>query len=100
MTWLKTTWSAISAALLAALAIFAVASAARQKSNAEKWQQKSIDIEAGNVKKATVTAEAASTRAKLHDAKATELKKKAEARITAIGGKDEAISDILRNWSN
>ena len=98
MTWLKTTFSAISAALLAALAIFAVASAQRQKSSARKWQSKAEDIESGNVKKATLTAEAASTKAKLHDAKADELKAKAEARITKIGEKNEDITDILDRW--
>lgn len=99
MTWFKTTGSAISAALLAALAVFAVASAKRQTTTARKWQEKANDIESGKVKEATLTAEAASTKAKLHDARAKELKAKAEQRITQIGGKDEEISDILDRWS-
>lgn len=99
MTWLKTTWSAMSAALLAALAIFAVASAQRQKSSARKWQETADDIESGKVKKGTLTAAAASTKAKLHDARASELKTKAETRITQIGEKNEEISDILDRWS-
>lgn len=98
MTWLKTTVSAISAALLAALAIFAVANARRQASTAKKWQAKAVDIEEGNVNKGTLTAEAASTKAKLHDAKAEELKTKAEARITKIGKTDEDIATLLDRW--
>lgn len=99
MTWFKTTWSAISAALLAALAVFAAANAMRQKSSARKWQEKADDIESGKVKDGTLTAEAASSRAKLHDARADEMKVKAEARITQIGSKNEEISDILDRWS-
>lgn len=99
MTWLKTTWSSISMALLAALAIFAAANASRQKSSARKWQEKADDIESGKVEKGTLTAEAASTKAKLHDARASEMKAKAEARITQIGSKNEEISDILDRWS-
>ena len=98
MKWLKTTWSAISAALLVALAVFAAASASRQKSSARKWQETAVDIEAGKVKKGTVTAEAASTKAKLHDARANELKAKAENRITKIGERDEEVADILDRW--
>ena len=99
MTWLKTTWSAISVALLAALAIFAVASAQRQKSSAEKWKKTAVDIESGKLKKAITTAEAASTKAKLHDARAGEMKAKAEARITKIGEQNEDVADILDRWS-
>lgn len=99
MTWFKTTWSAISTAILAALAVFAAANAMRQKSSARKWQEKADEIESGKVKKSTVTAEAASTKAKLHDARASELKAKAETRITQIGSKNEEISDILDRWS-
>jgi Spy/CpxP family protein refolding chaperone len=99
MTWFKTTGAAISAALLAALAIFAAANAKQQASSARKWQQKADDIESGKVKESTLTAAAASTKAKLHDARAQELKAKAENRITQIGEKDEEISDILDRWS-
>lgn len=99
MTWLRTVWSSISVALLAALAVFAVASAKRQKSSAKKWQETAVDIESGKLKDATVTAEAANTKAKLHDAKANKLKAKAEKRITDIGNKDEDVADILDRWS-
>jgi hypothetical protein len=86
-------------ALLAALAVFAVASAQRQKSSARKWQETAVDIESGKLKDAIVTAEAANTKAKLHDAKAGELKAKAEARITKIGEQNEDVADILDRWS-
>ena len=99
MIWLKTTWSGISVAILAALAVFAVASAQRQKDSAKKWQLKAVDIEHGKVKKSIITAEAANTKAKLHNAKAGELKKKAEARITKIGEANEDVADILDRWS-
>ena len=100
MTWLKTTWSAISVALLAALAVFAAASVQRQKTNARKWQETAVDIESGKLKEATITAEAANTKAKLHDAKANEAKAKAESRIDQIGKKNEEISDILDRWKS
>lgn len=98
MTWLKTTGSALWVALLAAAAIFAVASAKAQKNNAKKWQGKADDIESGKLKSATLTAEAANTRAKLHDAKAKQLKEKAESRIGQIGDHDEDVKDILTRW--
>lgn len=98
MTWLKTVWSATSVALLAALAVFAVANAKRQKSSAKKWQETAVDIEAGNLKKSTITAEAANTKAKLHEAKAAEARAKAESRINEIGKKDEEVSDIIDRW--
>ena len=98
MKWLKSIGSSVVLVVLAALAIFATAGATRQKANARKWQGKAEDIEAGNVESATLTAEAASTKAKLHNAKADELKAKAEQRITAIGEKDEEVADILDRW--
>ncbi len=86
--WLK----ALLAAIAAAFAIFA---ATRHKTNAQKWQQKAVDIEESNVKKKTLSAEAASTRAKVHDAKADEIVKKAAERIKT---KNETTSDILDKW--
>ena len=98
MNWIKTSWNALSAAILASLAIFAVASAQRHKKSAEKWQQTATDIENGAVVRGITRAEQASTRAKLHEAKAASIKKKAEERITQIGEKDEDVADILRRW--
>ena len=98
MSFLKTTWSALSAAFMVALVIFAGAAVIRQKNQAEKWKGKAVDIELGNVVKGVKSAEAASTKAKLHDATAGEKKKAAEARITKIGEKNEAVADILDRW--
>ena len=90
--WLKTMWGALTIALVAGLAIFA---AARQKANARKWQQTAVDIEEGNVVKGLMTAEAASTKAKLHDAAADAIVKNAEHRVKE---KDESTADILKSW--
>jgi flagellar biosynthesis/type III secretory pathway M-ring protein FliF/YscJ len=92
LNWVKTTMGALFAAIVAGLAIFA---ASRHKANAQKWQEQAVDIEEGNVRKKTVTAEAATTRAKLHDAKADEIVKKAENRIK---DNNEATADILKRW--
>lgn len=99
MTWLKTKWSVISAAFLVALAIFAAASAKAQKDNARKWQQKSVDIEEGGLQADLLSAEAANTKAKLHDNKATALHDKAVERINQAGKANEPIGDILDSWS-
>jgi hypothetical protein len=93
MTWLKSKWTALTVALGVALAIYAAAS---NKANARKWQEKAVDIEKGNVKSKTLTAEAASTKAKFHDAKADAIIAKAEKRT---GEKDATTADILARWS-
>ena len=98
MTWLKSTWTAISAGFLVLLAIFAAMSASRQKGVADKWKDKALDIELGNVKKGTTTSAAASTQAKKHDAKADEIRAKAEARLNQAGEKDEEINTLLDRW--
>lgn len=94
MNWLKSTWAVLVAAIVAALAVFA---AGRHKANARKWQETATDIKAGNVKKGTLTAEAASTKAKLHDARANEIIANAEKRV---GEKDETTADILARWGS
>lgn len=98
MTWLKTSAHALAAALGIFLAIFAAASVQKQRSTAKKWQDKAADIEERNVTEGTMTAEAANTQAKLHEAKAEQARAKAEARITAIGERNEDIADILTRW--
>lgn len=98
MTWLKAAWAPIAAAGLAALAILAAMSAARHKATAQKWRDKAVAIEEGNVIKGVETAAAASTQAALHDNKAKERNTAAEARISQIGAKNEPIADVLDNW--
>ena len=98
MTWLKTTWGTVSAFFLFALALFAAASAARQKAVADQWKDKAVDIELGNVVKGVDTAKAASAQAKLHEAKAKEKKAIAEARISKIAENRDEVADILDRW--
>ena len=98
MSWLKSIWTPIAAAGLAALAILAAMSAARHKAKAEKWAQTALDIEDGNVVKGVETAEQANTQAAVHDNLAKVRNDKAAARITQIGEKNAPIADILDNW--
>lgn len=97
--WFKAAWAPIAAAGLAALAILAAMSAARHKATAQKWRDKAVAIEEGNVVKGVETAAAASSQAALHDVKAKDRNTAAEARITQIAGKNESIESILDGWS-
>lgn len=98
LNWLKAAWTPIAAAGLAALAILAAMSAARHKTTAQKWRDKAVAIEEGNVVKGVETAAAASTQAALHDNKAKKRNTAAEVRITQIGKKNDSIADILDNF--
>ena len=98
MSWLKAAWAPLAVAGLAVLAFMAAMSAARHKAVAQRWRDKAMTIEGGNVVRGVETAEAANTQAKLHDAKADERNEKATARITQIGAKNEEITDILDGW--
>ena len=92
MKWIKSTWAVLLAAAVVFLAIFA---AGRHKAASRKWQETAVGIEEGTVKKGTMTAEAASTRAKLHDARADEIKAKAEAKV---GQKDKSTAELMKQW--
>lgn len=98
MNWLKAAWAPIAAAGLVALALLAAISAARHKATADRWRDKAVDIEEGNVSRGTLTAEAANTQAKLHNARAEERNMTAEARRTQIREKNEPIANIVDNW--
>lgn len=98
LNWLKAAWTPIAAAGLAALAILAAMSAARHKATAQKWRDKAVAIEEGNLIKGIETAETANTQAKLHDQKAEERNEKASKRISQIAGKNESIESILDGW--
>ena len=98
MNWFKAAWAPVAALGLAALAIFAVMSAARQKRIAGRWRDKAVSIEDGNIVKGVETADAANAQAALHDNIADERNEAAAARITQIGAKNEPIADILHNW--
>ena len=95
MTWFKSIWTASGTAILAVLAIFAVMSAQRSKSQKEKWQQTALDIEAGNVKRGTQTAGQANIKAQIHDQKAKDRDQKAKDRMKQIGDSNESVSAVL-----
>ena len=98
MNWLKGLGKSAWIAIGVFLAAMGVMAATRQASQAEKWKQKAVDIEEGNVVKGVETATAALTQAKKHDAKAAELKAKATAKLDKAGRTDEATGDILDRW--
>lgn len=84
--------------VLAFLAFMAVAAAKRQQKMARGWQDRSLELAEDKVANSIHTAKAAETQAKKHDAKANEIKAKAESRISQIAEKDDEISDILDRW--
>ncbi len=100
MTWLKKAWATIagSTIVLVLLAALGAALAAQSRKKARQWQDKSVDIEAGNVVKGIDSAKAANTQAKLHEAKADARKAKAEARIKKLGSQNEEMATILDNF--
>ena len=100
MTWLKTTWSALSVGVLAVLAALAIAAAKRQKGNAEKWHDKAVDAELNNVEKGTGAAKAHLSQAKLANARAGEAKTKAREKLDAIGKKDPELAAVLSGWKS
>jgi hypothetical protein len=100
MTFLKTTWSALSVGVLAMLAVIAIAAAKRQKANAEKWQGKAVDAELGNVEKGVGSAKAHLTQAKLANARAGEAKTKAREKLDAIGKKDPELAAVISGWKS
>jgi len=101
-TWLSGLGISLKVAVVAFLGVMAVMAAKRQKTIADSWKDKAVDIELGNVKQGTMSAAAASTQAKFHQAKAKEIKAKAKARVKERGGKDERIdkdiSDVLAQF--
>lgn len=98
MKWLKSAWSPVVAAVLAILAIIGAMSAARHKARADKWRNRSVSIELGNVIRGVENAEEASLNARIHDNIADDRNKKAAARIIKIAENNESIVDILDRW--
>ena len=82
MKWIKGLGSSLWVGILAVGAAMAAFAAMRHKQTADKWRDKAVDIETGNVVKGVETAKAANTQAKLHDNKAKALEKKAKERTT------------------
>ena len=79
MSWLKGLGISAKVAALAFLAVLAVMAAKRHKDNALKWQQTAIDVKNKDVDTGTMTAKAANSQARVHNARAKEVKKKADA---------------------
>ena len=98
MNWLKGLGSSVWIGILGFLAAMAVMAAKRQKDAANKWHDQATDIALGNVTKGTTTAAAASTQAKLREARAHDIRKKVVKRIDSMGDQDEDVKDILARW--
>ena len=98
MTWIKGLSSAVWTGILMFLAAMALAAAKRQKDIADQWKDKAIDIELGNVVKGTQTAQAASSQAKIYDARAKQIKKKAKARIDQMAKQNKSIESLIDKW--
>ena len=98
MTWLSTTWKALATALLAALAVFAIASATRQKGLAKKWQDTAVAEKEKDVEDSVGKAKAAWSQAKLANARAKEKKESARRKLDAIGKKDPELAAIVNSW--
>ena len=98
MNWIRGLGISVKVAALAFLAVLAVMAAKRQKDIADQWKDKAVDIKLGQVVKGVATAKAANTQAMIHDSKARQIKKKAEARIDSMGGANEDISTLLDRW--
>jgi len=98
MNWIKGLGKSVWIAIGIFFAAMAVAAAQRQKGVANKWKDKAVDIETGNVVKGVETAKAALTEAKKHDAKARDLQKKAKGIMDRTGKKDESTAELLSRW--
>ena len=100
MKYLKSIWTASGTAILAALAIFAAMSAVRSKASADKWAEKALEIEEGNVTKGTMTAKKANGKASMHAFNAREKDKKTQKRLEQIKESNEPVSNILDQFSS
>ncbi len=100
MNWLKTSWKALATALLAALAVFAIASATRQKGLADKWGQIAIDEKEKDVANSVDKAKAALSQAKLANSRAKEKKKLARKKLDLIAAKDPEMSKVISGWNS
>ena len=98
MKWFKTTAGAILAAGAMFLAAMAVANARRQGVSADKWKERAVTDAESDVAENIVSAKAALSQAKLHSAKAKELKEKARKRLDNIGKRDEDMGSIVSGW--
>lgn len=98
MNWFKNASSAIWFGILAVLAAFAAMQATSRKRQSEEWQKKAEDEAAKDLEADVHKANALLTQAKMHNAEAKRIAKKAEDRIDAMAKRDETVADIVDRW--
>lgn len=98
MDWLKANWTSFLVAIGMFFAAMAVAKAGREKASANKWKERAVADAEADVEENIVSAKAALSQAKLHDAKAREAKEKARKRLDKIGERDEDMATIVSGW--
>lgn len=98
MNWFKTLRSGLVVAFLGFAAFMLAARVSREKASAQKWKDQAVADAEGEVEDAVVTAKAALSQAKLHDARAKEAAEKTKARLDKIGEQDASMADIVSSW--
>ena len=86
--------------MLAALAVFAIASATRQQGIADKWKKTAVDEKEKNVSDSVKKANQALTQAKLANNRASEAKETARKKLDAIGKKDPELAAVVSGWKS
>lgn len=96
--FLKTSWGALVASVLAFLAFMAAASASRHKASAKKWQDISDDQAGRDTEDSIREAKQALSQAKLHEQRAEQAKLKARDKLDAIASKEESFAEVQERW--
>lgn len=99
MNWFKNASSAIWFGILAVLAAFAAMQATSRKRQAEEWQRRAEDEAAKDIEADVNKANALLSQAKMHNAEAGRIARKAEERIDAMAKRDETVAEIVDKWS-
>ena len=98
--WIRGLGSSVWIALGVFAAAMTAAAAHRQKSSRDNWIAKADEFAQSDVNNSIHNAAAAQSQAKLADAKAKELVKKSQARITKATQSNATMADILDGWRN
>jgi biopolymer transport protein ExbB/TolQ len=98
MNWLKNAGNAVWFGLAAVLAAFAAMQATSRKRQAEEWQRRAEDEAAKDIEADVNKANALLSQAKMHNAEARRIARKAEERIDALAKRDDTVSDIVSKW--
>lgn len=98
IAWLRRFASSIAIGVLAFLAYRAAQQVSGHKQSADRWKQVAVDAEESDIAESLVSAKAAMTQAKKHEAEADRIKQKAEERIAKVATSDDTISDIVDRW--